>query len=200
MLRFKTMELRNAGIGLISLAALLGPTQVRAADAQATFETGMNYYGSDAGKSLTGSTGYFLQFQTESRKGWARFGYGAALDYSSSKASLPSGEEDATLIAGMVSGGMEFIATKASYVKPFITTHALFGWASLQTGEGDSAATSIGLTYGFRISGGAEIRFKRRDDAMGIRISTAYRYLVGSLGGVSGFQLNALQIGLGLVF
>ncbi|HTL13386.1 MAG TPA: hypothetical protein VL588_12910 [Bdellovibrionota bacterium] len=180
---------------LAALAALIPASAL--AGANSAFDIGLNYYGSDVGKSLTGSTGYFMHFQVKSGGKWINPTFGASLEFNSGKASLPAGSLQSTLIAGDIEGGVE-VVPQTEYVNPFIAAHGVLGWASL--GVDATQTRSISLTYGFEISGGTEIRISNKEEARGIRIRTAFRFLTTNMAGVNGFQLNALQIGIGMVF
>lgn len=183
-------------ISLLLIAAAGTPGVAQAASKSA-FDFGINYYGTDSGKSLTGATGYYAHFQVKSGKKWLYPTFGATLEYASDNASLPSGTTPVTLMAGQIEGGLE-ILPRTEYLKPFIGVQALLGWASLS--DTGAQTSSLAITYGFSLSGGTEFRFSSKDDASGLRLRTGYRFMLGSLGGVSGFQLNALQIGIGMVF
>ncbi|MCC7440971.1 MAG: hypothetical protein IT285_05035 [Bdellovibrionales bacterium] len=180
----------------IALGLAFTASKVDAASNSA-FDIGINYYGSDVGKSLTGATGFFLHFQVKSGRNWIYPTFGASLETMSGNASLPGGTQNASLLAGQIEGGVEVLPATA-YVNPFIAVQGLLGWASLSLPDADTR--SLALAYGFVVSGGTEIRFSAKEDAKGIRLRTAFRFLTGNLAGISGFQLNALQVGIGMVF
>jgi hypothetical protein len=173
------------------LTLLLTASSVSYADDQASLNVGMNIYGTTAGSSLAGINGYFLNFLSESGKSLIRPGFSAQLEYATG---TPTGRAATTLIAGQLSAGLGFFVFKTNAVKPFIDTYATLGWANISS----AGTSSIGLTYGGYLSGGAEIRLGKSANSKSIRIGSSYRIGRGNLGTIK--ELDALQLTFGIVF
>ena len=172
------------------------PKIVLAGKSLGILEGGLLYYGSSTTKSLQGVTGNFVHFVTSQRKGWFKPNFGAQIEMASGNVSIGATKKSGQLLAGNTEVGFTMVAEKADYVKPYINFQTILGWASLAIGSD----RTLSITYGGMIVGGAEIRFSARPDAVAFRLSTGYRMMMGKLGGVSGFELHALQLGFGFTF
>ena len=172
------------------LAVLLGasPSESRAAEAQASVDAGLSFFQTAAATGSISPMGYFLHFLVESHTGWVRPNFGAQIEFSSGTNRL---------INGHMLFGVELIGYKANYVKPFLGVAADLGWANLAT----ATSTYNNYIYGFAASAGAEIRFSSNEGATAIRLTTTYRYLMGTVGGgLAGSDLNTVSGSIGLTF
>jgi len=163
---------------------------------QGLLEGGVLYYGSSAAKSLSGTTGYFYRYNTSLLGGHFRPNLGAQIEYGFGKASIADEKKAANFSSSMLEAGYKIIVSQVGIVTPFLGINALLGWASLNIGS----TGTVSVTYGVRFGCGAEIRFTDKEDAGGIRLSTGYRIMRGSLAGLSGFELNAFSASLGVFF
>ena len=159
-----------------------------AASALSVLDLGLAFYQQETASGLISQTGYFLRMQVEARENWFRPTYGATIEFSSASNRVFSGN---------MIGGVEIIGHKAPIFKPFVSFNADLGWASYANSDG----TYNGILYGFVLSAGGEFRFKDADNASGLRLTSSYRYLVGTIGGgLSGSDLSVVMISFGYVF
>ncbi len=171
---------------LLLLSQPSGPA--RAAEAQASVDAGLSFFQTAAATGSISQMGYFLHFQVESHTGWVRPLFGAQIEFSSGTNRL---------IDGHMLLGAELIGYKAPYVKPFLGAAGDFGWANLAT----STSTYNNFIYGCTASAGAEIRFSNNENATAIRLTTTYRFLLGTVGGgLTGPDLNSVNASIGLTF
>ncbi len=172
-------------LALVAFAAL--PVVARADSAQANVNIGLGFF-QQPSTGLISQLGFLLNFHVEPREWWLRPSFGGLIEASFGQNRL---------IDGHVLLGGELVASKANYFKPFIGAFGDFGWANFT----DATATYNGLVYGFMISVGTEIRFTDKDHAFGLRVTSAYRFLLGTIGGgLSGGDLNAIMLMLGVTF
>ena len=166
----------------------LAPTRATASsDIQSMLTGGISLF-NQANSVLVGQTGLVGNFQVQMRDRWLRPTFGAMVE-------LNQGTN--RLWGGHAQLGMELVAYKARYVKPLIAVMGDFGWASYTTG----AANYVGIVYGVVVTAGAEFRFSEKDSALGLRLCTSWRFLMGTIGGgLSGSDLNSMLITGGLVF
>jgi hypothetical protein len=149
---------------------------------------GMSYFQQPVG-GLLSTSGYFLYFQVNARDTWLRPSYGGIVEYNGGVNRL---------IDGMMTLGIEAMSVNAHYVRPFLGGSALIGWANFASAD---TSTYVNLIYGGLLSSGVEIRFSDQNWKTGLRITTQYRYVTGSIGGgLSGSDLKAFLISLGLSF
>ncbi len=161
------------------------------ADDQASLNMGANWYGSTQGQSLSGLKGYYANFLSEAGKSAVRPGFSAQLEYATG---TPTGGVATTLIAGQLSGGLAFFIFKTNQVKPFLGSHATLGWGNCTEGT----TSTIGLTYGGFLTGGAEVWLGKGANSNSVRIGTSYRVVRTSLGSIK--ELDAFQLSVGIVF
>ncbi len=187
-LKYNPIRLLAAAVAVI---AAFSP-RLAHGDDQASLNLGLNYYGSTSGSSLAGTKGYFANFLSESGKALIRPNFSAQLEYASG---TPTGIGQAcTLIAGQLSGGISFFVFKTNQIKPFIGGQATLGWGNMSIGT----VSTIGISYGGLILGGAEVRMGRGANSKALRIGTSYRITRAKLGTVT--ELDAFQLSLGIVF
>lgn len=189
----------NKTLAIAWILNLIFSTTSAFAGDQALIDLGIAMYGGSTGKSLggsgTASTGFFVHFQAQSRKGPFRPNVGSRIELGSGTASVGSDKPSFTIWSGEISPGIELLPFKTSYVAPFIGLSGILGWSALTT-----TTTTQALTFGYSISAGAEIRKKANPDAQAIRLMTSYRSLSGKLANTAGFQLNAVLFSIGMVF
>ncbi|MGZ3687749.1 MAG: hypothetical protein ACXWPM_06520 [Bdellovibrionota bacterium] len=165
-----------------------GTRDARAWTAESILDAGVEFFPSITNGPV-GNLGEFLHFQVESREHWFRPNFSAQLE-------VDFGTNN-HLINGYAMGGFELIADSADYIKPFIGVNGVFGWANYFT----TNQTFVNILYGFSVDAGTEIRFSPRATSKGLRITTGWRSLWGTVGGgVMGQDLNAVSISLGITF
>ena len=148
---------------------------------------GLSLYPSNA-SNLLGTTGYFLSFQMEQEGKWFRPTFGGQLELNSATT---------TLVFGQMQGGFQIAPAESKFIRPFIGAQAVLGWASYSV----PLASYLGIIYGATISAGTEIRFSKKETAMALRILSQYRYTQGTIGGgITGNDLSAVQISIGVIF
>ncbi|MGK5084133.1 hypothetical protein WDW37_12625 [Bdellovibrionota bacterium FG-1] len=161
--------------------------QAFAEGSQSSLQTGIALFQQDANATV-GERGYFLLFQVEPKTGWIRPTYGGSLELNLGVART---------ILGQVHGGVELVAASAKYAKPFLGIEGLYGWANLGFADG----SYLGNLYGTAITAGVEIRGDSKDKGSALRISSSWRYLMGSVGaGVTGNDYNAMLLSIGVTF
>jgi hypothetical protein len=171
------------------IGALLGTSgQIAHADDdfQAGLSLGLSFFPQSAGATL-GTTGYIAHFQVERKNTVFRPTYGGLIELDSSG----SGR----LIDVQMLGGFELVGA-SPYVKPFLGFNAAAGWGNLS----NAAGSSNGIVYGAILSAGAELRLSDKDKGMGLRFSSQYRFLMGTIGTVSGTDLSTVMVSAGFVF
>lgn len=156
-------------------------------DIQSMLCGGMSLF-NQTNSTLVGQTGIVGLFQVQMRDRWIRPTFGAMAELNSTTTRLWDGHAQL---------GVELVAYRASYLKPFLSVMGDFGWASYTSGT----ANYVGIVYGVVIGAGAEFRLSEKDSALGFRIFTAWRFLTGTIGGgLTGSDLNSMLILGGLVF
>ena len=169
-----------------SLFLSLGLGSIASAN-QTHLDMGASLY-SQSNSTLLSKTGYFMNFQVEKDGKWFRPTFGGQLELNSGANSL---------VFGHMLAGFQMAPSEAKVIRPYIGAQALLGWANFSMAE----AAYIGLVYGGELSVGAEIRFSKKSTGTALRVSSQYRYTQGSIGGgLSGSDLSAVQIALGILF
>ncbi len=170
------------------LFILLGQTALAATDSSMSFD--LNYLsGADAAKTTLGNPGYSIEFQTGSAGPWLRSEYGATIE----KASGSLGN----LIAGSILAGGSIAHRAGNRLIPFIGADAILGWANYS----GTLENANGFLYGGMVSAGAEIAIKNgSSNRFAVLVKTGYRVLNGSVGTITGSNLSAVFLGIGLAW
>jgi hypothetical protein len=164
-------------------------------------ETGMTFHTGTAVKSLGGSTGYFLAFRSEKKKGWFRPAVATQFDYGGGTAKINDEEPPYKLYgANFMLGGNLFIFGSSRF-QPFIGLNGILAWQYLKltTPPEDIEANTQGYGYGYELSAGVDIRFGSKD-GKALRLRGGYWYLSSRIAGQTGFILNGFRLGLGMSF
>jgi len=183
---------RIGGISLLMSSGILTPATLFAGTDQSSLSLNVIQYGSSATNSLLGTSGYGLTFLSEPRKAKIRLVIGSQLELAQG---LYAQTENATLMRGAFLVGTHFFPFKTEFVAPFIGTYADIGWGYLSLNGTEKA---IGLNVGITISGGAEVRFSRNPDSIGLRIGSSYRLSRGQFTGQGIIELDGLMIFIGV--
>jgi hypothetical protein len=155
------------------------------AESAGSFEFGMEYLPQTAAGSLN-PFGLYGHFRVQSRSSWVKPTFGTTLSFN-----FGTGR----LIQGFVHPGLTLSAANVNYVRPFLVVDGLLGWANYTL----TTTSYNGLLYGFLIGGGVEIRFSTKETATALRLSTGYRFVLGSVGGgITGTELTCVQVAAGL--
>ena len=183
---------RIPGVPLLILSSILNPAPLFAGTDQSSLSMNVIQYGSSATNSLLGTTGYGFTFLSEPRKAKIRLVIGSQLELAQG---LYAQSDNATLMRGAFLVGTHFFPFKTEFVAPFIGTYADIGWGYLSLNGTDK---SIGLNLGVTISGGAEVRFSRNPDSIGLRIGSSYRLSRGQFTGQGTIELDGLMFFIGV--
>jgi hypothetical protein len=181
---------------------LAAPKTASAGEYASVLEVGTKFYSGTATPSATGAYGFFLDLRAEKKKGIFRPSAAAEIEYAMGTARF--GEDDTptfTMMTGSFVGGVNLFLFSESQLLPFIGGAGVLGWNVLKlTGQQAGVeANTQGLSYGYEISAGCEIRKSAgADDA--VRVRTSFWQTTSTLGGAAGFQLSGWRVSIGLVF
>ncbi len=164
-------------------------------------ELGMDFHtGTTSGSSLTGANGYDLTFRSEKRSGFFRPSIAADIEFSSGNATITGTPAAYTLYGASFDGGVFIFPFQTGRFQPYFGGSGVLGWDILKMASPPSGvdANSMGLSFGYLISAGVDIRLGSVD-GNALRIDTGYWAVSGSLAG-GGFVLNGWRFSLGLVY
>jgi hypothetical protein len=164
-------------------------------------EGGMQMYTGADGKSLTGNNGYFVLFRAEGMRGHLRPFVGAQFDYSRGDTSIDGTATPFTLYGGSFMPGYNLFLFREGALQPFFGVAGALGWNFLHlTAAPDSVdAFTQGFAFGYEVSAGVDIRFKR-SSASALRLRCGIWNYRAMIGGSSSFGLNGYRFAAGFIF
>ncbi len=164
-------------------------------------ELGYHFHtGKEAGPSLTGAKGYSLVFISEDTKDNFRPHAGAEFDFSSGNMFINSEEYTYSLYGANFVPGVSFYIFSEGYFQPFISGSGIIGWhyASLSDPPGDVEKQTQGLSFGYELSAGIDIRGKQ-SDATAFRLKGSVVTLSSTITGKT-TDMGAFKFSVGIVF
>jgi len=164
-------------------------------------EAGINFHSGETGKSITGSYEYFMTFRAESRKGIWRPTVAADLVYSRGNASIGAELPSFTMMGAGFLGGVHLFPFPTGQLQPFFGGSGVLAWnfLKLATPPTGIEPQTQGLSLGYEISAGVDLRFGRAE-GRALRIHGGLWNVSSSVAGVSGFQLTGFRISLGVTY
>jgi hypothetical protein len=188
---------RAAMVFALASSPLVNADEVRTIP---VIEGGLQFISGVAEQSLTGSNAYILQFRSEGARQRFRPSVAAEFMYSSGNTSVTSSATPFTLYGGSFNPGYNIFAFKEGYFQPSIGVGAIFGWHYLKITSPPAAveAYTQGFSYGFELTSGVDVRFKRTDSSA-IRIKASMIYLKSRIAGQTTFGLGGFRLMLGFV-
>ena len=182
--------MKSSHVKFVLLFALCSPITFFSdarSETESSIAFNLNYLsGAGTTNAKIANPGYAFQFTTGIGGPWLRSEFGATIERATG-----AGE---TLTAGSLFAGGG-IAHKAGRLTPFMGVDGILGWGNYS----GPATNNNGLLYGGMISAGAEFALKKSGaNRFAVIFKTSYRMLSGSLGPLSGADLNAVALGLGL--
>ncbi len=194
--------------GLVSLLLLivvsLLPSVAQAGSANEyspIIEMGTILHSGTTGKSLTGTTGYYMAFRSEQRKGHFRPEMAAELQMTSGTITLDDIKVSTSVFGAAFLGGFHFFFFKEGSFQPFVGVNGVLGWHSLRMTSPPAGVEPYtqGLSYGYEATAGVDMRFGSAEGTA-FRVHSGLWSVASSLAGVSGFQLGGIRISIGLVY
>lgn len=180
------------------VALFLCPLFARAAgsDYAPILEAGMHSYSGVQKSSLNGSTGYFMTFRAEKRKGFARPSIAAELQSASGEASIGAYTPSYSMTGAVFLPGTHFFLFPSGRFMPYVGVSVIIGWARMNLGTdppGSLEPYTQGLSFGYMPGAGVDIR-TGRIDGNALRIAMGLYNASAPLAGVScsmtGFRLS----------
>jgi len=161
---------------------------------------GIHFFTGAATGSLTGSRGYSVNFGAEKNKGFLRPSLSAVIQYSTGTASVSSSSSTYTLYEADFMAGFKIFALQAGSIQPFLGADGIIGSGTLKlpVAVGETAANTLGLSYGFAINMGVNI--SRSASGAAVRLQGQYCYLSSTLAGTTAFDLGGFRFTAGIVF
>jgi hypothetical protein len=185
---------------ILSISEMETPAFAGGEFAQAIGAGAHFYTGSKTG-SLTGSTGYSVNFGAEKSKGFFRPSLSAVLDYSAGTASFSSSSTSSySLYGAEFLGGFKVFGLDAGVIEPFVGADGAIGSGTLKlpSAVGSTDANTLGFSYGFVLNMGVNIAYTHSGRA--VRLQGQYWYLSSTMGGLTSFNLGGFRFALGLMF
>jgi hypothetical protein len=165
------------------------------------FELGAQLFAGDEGKSLRGAKAYATSFRSEVDRGRIRGIVGAQFDYSTGSASVGTDTLSYSMYGGSFIPGYSLYFFRNGYFQPFFSGAGILGWnfLSLSSPPTGTEPYTQGFSYGYELSSGVDIRFKR-SGGRALRLKCSYSNVSGQIAGLSGFQLAGIKFIVGVVF
>lgn len=162
---------------------------------------GIIFHAGDAGKSLTGASGYLLRLGAEKRKGFLRPNARLEIEYSSGTASVGDSEPDFTLFHGGFHGGLNLFIFTTGRFQAFVGGAGVASWSQLQlTSPPDGVEENTqSLSFGYETSAGVDMRLGSAE-GNAIRLESSFYSVSSGLAGEGSFQLQGFKFLLGIVF
>jgi hypothetical protein len=165
-------------------------------------ELGLLFHTGTTGTSITGTNGIGLSLSAEKRKKFIRPFGAFEFERASGLASVGDATPSYALYRGGFQGGIHFFPISGGRFDPFIGGGGHLSWATLQLTsppEGVEPYTN-GLAFGYQVSAGVDMRLGGTSDGNAIRIKSGYYSVTSNLAGISGFQLHAFRISIGVAY
>lgn len=195
----KFVQLLVSLLAFFSLSLIDIIPQAIAGEYSQVIGVGMHFYTGAATGSLTGSNGYSLNFGAEKSKGFIRPSIGTVIQYATGTASISSTSSAFTLYEADFLAGFKIYPLQTGYIEPFVGANGVIGAATLKlpAAVGETAANTLGISYGFVLNMGVNISKSNGGNALSIQ--GQYWYLASTVGGTN-FDLGGFRFTLGLVF
>jgi hypothetical protein len=167
--------------------ALLFPLSASAAEVGSGVDLGLNFFPTPSPGTIS-QMGYFARFWVgpKNKLIHPRFGGQVEANFGTNR-----------LLVGFMQIGAELQPPNARVIKPFICVNGQLGWANYVV----TTTSYVGLVYGFNLDAGMQLQFGSGESSTGIRITTGYRMLLGTIGGgLNASDLTSYQLSLGFTF
>jgi hypothetical protein len=170
-----------------------------AGDSLSLFGVAYHMFSGADDKSLTGSTGYVLQFSAERKGKMVRPVYSADIMYASGTAALGTDTPDCTLFNASFLGGINLFPAPASTLNPYVGASGIVGWGlmKLPTPPTGIDENTQSLVYGYELRAGIDWR---TNGGKNFRLQSSLYSASGTFAETSGVALNGFRIGLTLGF
>ena len=182
-------------------AVLLSGAAARAAETSPVIEIGATLYAGDTGKSITGATGFFVGFRAEKNRGFFRPTIALKIDYATGEASIGADAPRFSLFGADFPVGFNLFFFDDGKFLPFVGASGVIGWNLLRLASPPAGVEPYtkSLAFGYEVNAGGDLRLgSLKGNAF--RIRGSYWAVTSTLAGISGFQMNAFQISLGIVY
>lgn len=166
-------------------------------DYKTVHELNFRYHNGTKGKSFNQAFGTY--FAAEGVAGKKKFrptmGFGVGLI--TGQASTSAGEGNGLVFTGGLHPGFLIHLMKDKKLQPFFKLNGIISWnyGAITPANPPSEEKSIGLGFGFQAGGGFYIANRNRTRA--VRLHLSYVNYSSKLAGTTGFQLNAISLGIG---
>ena len=199
----RTGERPGHALGVFALVlgvCILAPLRALGDDTAPIIELGALFHAGTTGKSITGANGYFVSFRSERERTFFRPSVAFKIDYSSGTASVGSASPNFTLFGASFTLGANFFIFGQGKFQPFVGGSGVIGWDLLKLPSPPTGVenNTRNLSFGYEVNAGVDIRTSSKGNAL--RVRGAYWAVTSGLAGISGFELNAFQLSLGIVY
>jgi hypothetical protein len=197
------LSMRVRAFGLLALASFCLSLSSHAEETRTAplIEPGYIFFAGTAEKSLTGAKGYSMQFRSEGERGTYRPSVAADFFFSSGSTSVSSTASSFKLYGGSFVPGYSIFIFREGYFQPFFGLAGIIGWNyfNLSTPPAGVEGYTQGFSYGYEVSSGVDIRFKRSDTSA-MRLKASMSTVRARIAGQTAFGLGGFRFTVGFYY